>query len=224
MGCSKVLELAKRDHSRIIFASTSEIYGSPTEIPTPESYWGYANSVGIRSCYDEGKRFGEALFMAYYREHKLDVRIVRIFNTYGPRIRPDGAYARALPRFTLQALSNKDITVYGDGSQTRSFTYVTDTITGILSAFCNENAVGEVFNIGNSEEITILDLAERIRRIVRSKSNLVFYPLPKDDPRRRKPNTSKAEQKLNWRPEMSMDKGLNRTVTWFNQVPNAYPK
>ena len=147
MGCSRVLELAKRDNSRIIFASTSEIYGNPTEIPTPESYWGYANSVGIRSCYDEGKRFGEALFMAYYREHKLDVRIVRIFNTYGPRIRPDGAYALALPRFILQALSNKDITVYGDVSQTRSFTYVTDTITGILSAFCNENASGEILSL-----------------------------------------------------------------------------
>ena len=217
LGCSKVLELANKGHSRIIFASTSEVYGNPEEIPTPESYWGYTNSIGIRSCYDEGKRFGEALFMAYFREHKLDIRIARIFNTYGPRIRPDGTYARALPRFILQALENKDITIYGDGSQTRSFTYVTDTIIGILSVFCNENAIGEVFNIGNCDEMTILELAKRIKQIVSCKSNLVFLPLPVDDPRRRKPDIRKAEKELNWRPRVSLEEGVLRTVSWFKE-------
>jgi UDP-glucuronate decarboxylase len=214
-GCLRVLELAKRGRSRVLFASTSEVYGNPEEIPTPESYWGHVNPIGIRSCYDEGKRFGEALFMAYLREYGLDVRVVRIFNTYGPRIRPDGVYARALPRFIAQALGDKDITVYGDGSQTRSFAYVTDTITGILSVFCSENTAGEVFNIGDSKETTVLELAKLIRLSTQSKSSLSFSPLPADDPRRRKPNLQKAEKILTWKPSVALEEGVSRTISWF---------
>ena len=158
--------------------------------------------------------------MAYFREHNVDVRMVRIFNTYGPRIRPDGAYARAVPRFILQAIGNKEITVYGNGLQTRSFTYVTDTITGILSAFCSDSAAGEVFNIGNSEEITILELAKRLKEISRCNSSLVFCPLPEDDPKRRKPDLKKAEKELKWCPKVSLEKGLARTVYWFEKSLN----
>lgn len=218
MGSFRILEHARRGCSRVIFASTSEIYGNPEEIPTTENYWGYVNPIGIRSCYDEGKRSGEALCMAYFREHKVDVRIVRIFNTYGPRIRPDGAYARVVPRFILQALGKQDITVYGDGSQTRSFTYVTDTIKGILSVFCAETVAGEVFNIGSSEETTVLELAETLRKSTRSKSKIIFLPLPMDDPRRRKPDTGKAERKLKWQPNVVLKEGLNRTLSWFKQA------
>ncbi len=215
VGSFRILEHAKRECSRIIFASTSEIYGNPGEIPTTENYWGYINPIGIRSCYDEGKRFGEALCMAYFREHQVDVRIVRIFNTYGPRIRPDGAYARVVPRFILQALRKQDITVYGDGSQTRSFTYVTDTIKGILSVFRSDEAVGEVFNIGTSEETSILNLAEKIEKAVGSSSKIVFYQLPEDDPKRRKPDSRKAESLLKWYPQVGLDVGLDRTISWF---------
>jgi UDP-glucuronate decarboxylase len=223
VGSFKILEQAKRGCSRIIFASTSEIYGNPGEIPTTESYWGYVNPIGIRSCYDEGKRFGEALCMAYFREHQVDVRIARIFNTYGPRIKPDGAYARVVPRFILQALGNQDITVYGDGSQTRSFTYVTDTIKGILSVFCAETVAGEVFNIGTSEETTVLKLAEILKKSAGSTSKIVFLPLPMDDPKRRKPDIGKAERKLKWQPNVLLEEGLNRTLSWFKESVYGTP-
>jgi len=219
-----MLELALRCGSRIILASTSEVYGDPKVIPTPEDYWGNVNPVGMRSCYDEGKRFSEALCRAYFREHQVDVRIARIFNTYGPRIRPDGAYARVVPRFILQALRKQDMTVYGDGSQTRSFTYVTDTIKGILSVFCTEGVAGEMFNIGNSEENTVLELAEIVKKSVGSPSKIVFLPLPMDDPKRRNPDIGKAERKLKWHPEMGLGEGLNRTISWFKQHTNACPK
>jgi UDP-glucuronate decarboxylase len=217
-GTYNMLEIARKRNSRILFASSSEVYGDAKVVPTPESYWGNVNPVGIRSCYDEGKRFGEALLMAYYREYGLDSRIVRIHNTYGPRLRADGAYARALSRFVLQAIKGEDLTVYGNGTQTRSFCYVTDTVAGILQTLSSPNCRGEVINIGSSNEIRILELAKKIKKIVRSKSKIVFRPLPDDDPRRRKPDLNKARQLLNWNPETDLEQGLRRTIDWFSSL------
>jgi UDP-glucuronate decarboxylase len=215
LGSYRVLDLARKSNSRTIFASTSEAYGDSKVIPTPEDYWGNVNPVGVRSSYDEGKRFGEALFMAYHREYGLDTRIVRIHNTYGPRIRADGCYARAIPRFISQATRGEDITVYGDGSQTRSFCYVSDTIRGVLSVFCNDGAEGDVFNIGSPHDISILELAEIVKALVGSGSRISFSPLPEDDPRQRKPSIEKAERMLGWRPQVSLEEGLQRTIDWF---------
>jgi UDP-glucuronate decarboxylase len=214
-GTYRMLEIARRNSCRILFASTSEVYGDAKVIPTPESYWGNVNPVGVRSCYDEGKRFAEALLMAYAREYGLDCRIVRIHNTYGPRLRADGAYARALSRFVLQAIRGQDLTVYGDGSQTRSFCYVTDTVIGILLVLSSECCKGEIVNIGGSDETTILGLAEKIKKIVGSKSQIVFQPLPDDDPKRRRPDLSKAKKLLHWKPVTSLEQGLERTIAWF---------
>jgi len=216
-GTLKMLELAKKNDSTMLFASTSEVYGDATFIPTPETYWGVVNPIGVRSCYDEGKRFGEALVMAYHREYCLDTRIVRIYNTFGPRLRADGYYARALSRFIEQAMKGEDITVYGDGTQTRAFCYVTDTVTGILLTLLSKRSRGDVINIGNQQEITILELAKRILKVVGSKSKITFKPLPKDDPKRRCPDTTKAKLSLNWTPKTSFDVGLARTVEWFRQ-------
>jgi len=215
IGSNETLKLAVKGDSRILFASSSEIYGDPQVIPTSEDYWGNVNPIGVRSCYDEGKRFGEALFMAYRRQYGLDIRITRIHNTYGPRIRSDGNYARALPRFIDQALKGEDITVYGDGSQTRSFCYVSDTIRGIIAAIYNDEAKGEVFNIGNPCEISILGLAEKIKDLTHSTSKIVFRPLPEDDPKRRSPSILKARKRLNWQPKISLEDGLKRTIKWF---------
>ncbi len=215
LGTLTMLETARRNDTPLLYTSTSEVYGDAQVIPTPETYWGHVNPVGSRSCYDEGKRFGEALCMAYIREYGLDVRIVRIFNTYGPRIRADGAYARALPRFITQALKGADITVYGDGSQTRSFCYITDTITGILNTLTSPKARGEIFNIGNPHEITILQLAEKIKQITKNKSKITFHTLPQDDPRRRCPDITKAKTILGWQPKTLLDEGLTKTVNWF---------
>jgi UDP-glucuronate decarboxylase len=216
-GSHRMLELARKGNSRIVLASTSEVYGDPKIIPTPENYWGNVNPTGIRSCYDEGKRFSEALFMAYNREYKLNMRIVRIHNTYGPRMRADGAYARALPRFIVQALKGDDITVYGDGLQTRSFTYVSDTIRGILSVFCSGKTKGEVLNIGNPQETAILDLAKKIREAVNDNVSIKFCPLPADDPKRRRPDIKRAENILYWHPKVGLDQGLLRTIEWFRR-------
>jgi UDP-glucuronate decarboxylase len=215
-GTYNMLEIARKGDSRILFASSSEVYGDATVVPTPESYWGNVNPVGIRSCYDEGKRFGEALFMAYYREYGLDSRIVRIHNTYGPRLRADGAYARALSRFVMQAIKSENLTIYGNGTQTRSFCYVIDTIVGILLTLSSPHCKGEVINIGSSNEIRILDLARKIKKIVQSKSKIVFEPLPEDDPRRRRPDLNKARQLLNWNPEIELEQGLKKTIDWFS--------
>jgi len=215
-GSYRMLELARKHDSSILFASSSEVYGDAKVIPTPESYWGNVNPVGVRSCYDEGKRFGEALFMAYHRQYKLDTRIVRIHNTYGPRLRADGAYARALSRFVLQALKGKDLTVYGDGTQTRSFCYITDTIAGILLMLSGARCMGEVVNIGSADEIRILDLAKKIREIVGAKSKITFKTLPKDDPRRRRPDISKAKKLLGWQPKTNFEEELQRTIGWFS--------
>jgi len=218
IGSYRMLELARKNKSRILFASSSEVYGSAKVIPTPETYWGNVNPVGSRSCYDEGKRFGEALFMAYYREYGVDARIVRIHNTYGPRLRADGNYARALPRFIVQALNGANITLYGDGTQTRSFCYITDTTLGVLLALSNERSKGEIFNIGSSDERTILQLAEIVKQIVGSRSKIVFESLSPDDPERRCPDISKAAQVLEWSPQVTLEKGLRRTIDWFRKT------
>ncbi|MCP8307295.1 MAG: SDR family oxidoreductase [archaeon] len=214
-GTYHMLEMARKSGSIILYTSTSEVYGDAKVIPTPENYWGNVNPVGLRSPYDEGKRFGEALMMAYFREYGLDTRIVRIFNTYGPRLRADGHYARAISRFILQALSGKDITVYGDGSQTRSFCYISDIIRGILLALIKEGARGEVINIGNPQEMSILDLAKRIREMTKSNSSIIFQSLPEDDPKRRCPNITKAKEILGWEPKIGLDEGLKKTINWF---------
>lgn len=215
LGSYRMLELARKTDSRILYSSSSEVYGSAQVVPTPEDYWGNVNPVGPRSCYDEGKRFSEALCVAYNREHGLDVRIARIFNSYGPRMRANGSYARVAARFTQQALLGEPITVFGDGSQTRSLCYIADTILGLLMFLAAENVAGEVVNIGAPEEITILDLAEKIKAMAQSKSEIEFCPLPAEDPRRRCPSISKAKGMLAWAPSVPLDEGLGRMLRWF---------
>jgi len=215
IGSYNMLELARKHDSAILFASTSEVYGDAEVFPTPESCWGHVNPIGARSCYYEGKRFAEALFMAYCRKYGLDVRVARIFNSYGPRLRAEGAYGRAVSRFIIQALANQPLTVYGDGAQTRSFCYVTDTCIGLLLLLTSEGATGEVVNVGNPEEVTILELAQRIKKLTGSASPITFHPLPEDDPRRRCPDTGRAEKLLVWKPKISLEEGLVRTITWF---------
>lgn len=215
LGSYKMLELARKNDAKILYTSTSEVYGDAKVIPTPEDYWGYVNPIGIRSCYDEGKRFSEALFMAYHRQYGLDTRIVRIFNTYGPRLRADGSYARVISRFIIQALSNKDITVYGDGNQTRSFCYITDTINAILLALTNDSIKGDVINIGNPQEVKIIDLAEMIIKMADSRSKIVFLPKREDDPYRRCPDISKAKRLLGWMPRIRLEDGLLKTIKTY---------
>jgi UDP-glucuronate decarboxylase len=219
-GTKNMLELARKNNCTLLYSSTSEIYGDAQMIPTPEDYWGYVNSVGHRSCYDEGKRYGEALCMAYKREYNLDVRIVRIFNTFGPRIRPDGQYGRALSRFILQALNEEDITVYGDGSQTRSFCYVTDTVRGMLSHLVNKSDF-DIINVGNDKEITIKELANRIIQKTNSKSKIQYKEKSPDDPQRRCPDISRA-MKTGWKPEVSFEEGLRRTIEWISKNKDIY--
>ena len=217
LGSFVMAELARKNDAILLFASTSEVYGDTEVIPTPETYWGKVNPIGPRSCYDEGKRFAEALLMAYDKQYGLDVRVPRIFNSYGPRLREDGLYGRALSRFILQALTNQPITVYGDGKQTRSFCYITDTVTGLMMLTASSKAKGEVVNVGNTKEVTILELAQKIEKITKCKSTIEFQPLPKDDPKRRCPDTAKLERLVGWKPNVSLDDGLKRTVTWFSK-------
>ncbi|MDH2900686.1 MAG: GDP-mannose 4,6-dehydratase [archaeon] len=216
-GTRRMLEVARNCGATLVFASTSEIYGDAQVIPTPETYFGNVNPIGVRSCYDEGKRFGEALCMAFFRSYQLKVRIPRIFNTYGERIREDGIYARALPRFVKQALNDELITIFGDGNQTRSFCYVTDTIKGILKLATHESIDGEVFNIGNPHEITIVSLAAKIIEMTQSKSKITYLPAMPDDPRRRMPDISKAKRVLGWTPEVDLDYGLGRIIDYFRK-------
>lgn len=216
-GTFNMLELARRRDAPILLASTSEVYGDPAVVPTPETYWGNVNPIGIRSCYDEGKRVSEAMFMAYHRQYGLDIRIVRIFNTYGPRIRAKGAYGRAVPRFIVQALSNRPITIFGTGEQTRSFCYVTDTVSAMAAVMLNEKAKGQVFNLGNPSEITILQLAKMITRLIRSKSEIIYEPEVADDPKRRCPDISKIRSILGWNPKVNLEQGLKRTAFWFKE-------
>jgi UDP-glucuronate decarboxylase len=216
LGTFNMAELARKNDAKLLFASTSEVYGDTEIIPTPETYWGKVNPIGPRSCYDEGKRFAEALLMAYSKQHGLDVRIPRIFNSYGPRLREDGFYGRAMSRFILQALTGKPITIYGDGKQTRSFCYVTDTVTGLLLLASSNKANGEVVNLGNTQEVTILELAEKIRKVTNCKSAIEFCPLPKDDPKRRCPVLKKLEELVAFKPSIRLEEGLNKTITWFS--------
>jgi UDP-glucuronate decarboxylase len=214
-GTEKLLELARRTDATFLYASTSEVYGDSELVPTPETYWGKVNPNGPRSCYDEGKRYGEALCAAYRKEYGIDVRVVRIFNTYGPRLRADGAYGRAVSRFITQALKGEDMSVFGDGSQTRSFCYVTDTISGILRMAYTDAAKGETINIGNPNEVSIIELARLIPKLVRVKSKITFKPLPADDPKRRCPDISKAKRLLDWNPRIDLNEGLQKTIEWF---------
>lgn len=214
VGTKNLLEYCLKNDCSFLFTSTSEIYGNPSIIPTPESYYGYVNTMGERSCYDEGKRYAESLIYAYHKTYDLDVRIVRIFNTYGPRLRPDGNYGRALPRFIFQCLQNKPITIYGDGLQTRSFNYITDTIIGIMATLTNKQFIGKPVNVGNRKEITILELAKFIKKITKSSSDITFLPPTEDDPKRRCPDTTTLEQ-TGWKPTISLEDGIRKTVDWI---------
>ena len=213
LGTLHTLGLAKTKKARYLLASTSEIYGNPQVHPQPETYWGNVNPIGPRSVYDEAKRFSEALSMAYHREHGIDVRIARIFNTYGPRMRINDG--RVVPNFIYQALTGKPITVYGDGSQTRSFCYIEDLVEGIYRLAVKEGIEGEVFNLGNPEEYTVLELAKLIKEITGSGSDIVFKERPEDDPDRRRPDISKAKSVLGWEPKTPVREGLKKTIEWF---------
>ena len=217
LGIWIALGIAKKHKARFLYTSTSEIYGAATEIPTSEEYRGNVNPVGPRSCYDEAKRCGESYVIAYELQHGLDTRIARIFNTYGPRMRAEGVYGRVIPRFIEQALSNKPITIFGDGTQTRSFCYVTDQVEGLLKLAFSENAKGEVVNIGSDKEITIFELAKLIQELTNSSSEIVFEELPKDDPPRRRPDITKAKTLLDWKPKIELEEGLLRMVKWFKE-------
>jgi dTDP-glucose 4,6-dehydratase len=219
LGTLNSLGLAKNKNARYVFASTSEVYGSPSIHPQREDYWGNVNPIGIRSVYDEAKRFSEAMCMAYFRAHKIDTRIARIFNTYGTRMKLDDG--RVIPTFITQALNNQDVTIFGDGSQTRSFCYIDDLVEGIYRLSVTDNLNGEVLNIGNPEETSILDLAKLICEKTSSKSNLVFKRLPQDDPNKRKPDISKAGKVLGFHPTISISEGLNRIIPWFKKQLNA---
>ncbi len=214
LGSVNMLGLAKRVKARILQASTSEVYGDPTVHPQTEEYWGNVNPIGIRSCYDEGKRVAETLFMDYHRQNKVDIRIVRIFNTYGPRMHPNDG--RVVSNFIMQALQNKDITVYGDGSQTRSFCFASDLIEAILSTMEQTESIGPI-NIGNPGEFTILELAEKVIKLTGSKSKIITLPLPSDDPKQRKPDISQAKKVLNWEPKVNLDEGLAQTIEYFSK-------
>ena len=214
LGTHNTLGLARAKGARYLLASTSEVYGDPDVHPQPETYWGHVNPVGPRGVYDEAKRFAEAMTMAYHRSHGLDVRIVRIFNTYGPRMRPDDG--RVITNFIVQALRGEPLTVYGDGSQTRSFCFVEDEVEGIYRLFWSDY-VGPV-NIGNPDEFTILELAERVIALTGSTSTIEFRPLPPDDPRLRRPDITLARQLLGWEPRISLEEGLRRTIPYLRQV------
>ncbi|MFO7260974.1 MAG: SDR family oxidoreductase [bacterium] len=214
LGTHKTLGLAKAKKARYLLASTSEVYGDPEVHPQPESYWGNVNPVGPRGVYDEAKRFAEALVMAYHRYHGLDTRIVRIFNTYGPRMRPNDG--RVVSNFIVQALRGEPITVYGDGTQTRSFCYVDDQVEGIYRLFHSD--VAEPVNIGNPDEFTILELAERVIALTGSDSRIEFRPLPTDDPKVRRPDITRARTLLGWEPRVSLEEGLERTIAYFEQL------
>jgi UDP-glucuronate decarboxylase len=216
LGTWIALGIAKKNKARLLFTSTSEIYGESQIIPTPETYHGNVNTVGIRGCYDEAKRAGEALCMAYMRQHGIDVRIARIFNTYGPRMRGDGYYGRVVPRFIAQALHNEPITIFGDGSQTRSFCYVTDQTEGLLRFIAKDGLNGEVINTGNSIELSVMDLALLIKKITASTSKLQYFPLPQDDPHRRCPIIAKAHDLLSWSPKVDLEIGLKKTIHYMN--------
>lgn len=215
LGTLKMLELARRDGARFVYTSSSETYGDAEIIPTPESYHGRVNFTGTRSCYDESKRYSEALAMSFLRQYNVDVRIQRPFNVYGPRIRPDGQYGRVIPRFIMQAISNSDITIHGDGKQTRSFLYVTDWVNVTWEIIMRDDLRGEIFNVGSTKEYTINQLAEMIKKITGSNSRIIHTQSRADDPRRRAADITKAINKLGWSPKVSLEEGLKYTVEWI---------
>ena len=215
MGSINCLGLAKRLKARVFQASTSEVYGDPQVHPQPESYWGNVNPIGKRSCYDEGKRCAETLFFDYHRENKVDIRVVRIFNTYGPRMHE--ADGRVVSNFIVQALRGEDLTIYGDGAQTRSFCYVDDLIEGFVRFMAQTETPGPL-NLGNPGEFTMIELAELVLKLTKSKSKLTFKRLPADDPRQRKPDITLATKKLGWKPKVPLEEGLRKTITYFQSV------
>ena len=215
-GAINMLGLAKRTRARILQASTSEVYGDPEIHPQPEEYWGRVNPIGIRSCYDEGKRCAETLFFDYNRQHNLDIKVVRIFNTYGPRMHPNDG--RVVSNFIVQALQGKDITIYGDGQQTRSFCYVDDLIDAMVRMMNSEQGFTGPVNIGNPGEFTMLQLAETVLKLSGSKSKIVYQPLPSDDPKQRQPNIDLAKAKLGWQPKVHLEDGLKETIAYFKKV------
>jgi len=217
LGTMNALGIAKAHNALFFYTSTSEVYGNPPRdaVPTSEEYFGHVNPVGPRSCYDESKRAGEAFVKAYELQHRIKTKIVRIFNTSGPRIRHGPEFGRVIPNFIHQALNDNDISVFGDGSQTRSFTYVVDEIEGILKIVHNDQAIGDVINLGNNKEYTILELAKIIKELAQSNSKIVFKPLPIDDPVRRCPDITKAKKLLNWEPKTPLREGLEKTIAWF---------
>ncbi|PZP93516.1 MAG: NAD-dependent dehydratase [Variovorax paradoxus] len=215
-GAINMLGLAKRVKARILQASTSEVYGDPEIHPQPESYWGRVNPIGPRSCYDEGKRCAETLFFDYFRQHHVDIKVVRIFNTYGPRMHPNDG--RVVSNFIVQALRGEDITIYGDGSQTRSFCYVDDLVEALLRMMETPKGLTGPINVGNPVESTMLELAEEVLRLTGSHSRLVFHPLPQDDPHQRRPDISAAQQALGWQPSVPLREGLERTISYFRRL------
>ncbi len=216
MGAINMLGLAKRIKAKVLQASTSEVYGDPKVHPQTEDYWGHVNPIGIRSCYDEGKRVAETLFMNYHHQNDVRIKIVRIFNTYGPRMHPNDG--RVVSNFIMQALNGKDITIFGDGKQTRSFQYVDDLLNGMIKMMGTaEDFIGPV-NIGNPNEFTILELAQKVIELTGSKSKLIFEPLPQDDPLQRQPDISLAKSKLDWEPKIKLDQGLVKTIEYFDNL------
>ncbi len=216
MGAINMLGLAKRIRSKILQASTSEVYGDPQIHPQKEDYWGHVNPIGTRACYDEGKRVAETLFMNYHQQNNVKIKIARIFNTYGPRMHPNDG--RVVSNFIVQALNQKDITIYGDGQQTRSFQYIDDLLAGLINLMeTGDDFIGPV-NIGNPTEFTILELAEKVIAMTGSKSNIIYKPLPEDDPLQRKPDISLAKKELNWEPHVELDEGLGKTINYFDKL------
>ena len=215
-GAINMLGLAKRLNARILQASTSEVYGDPEVHPQPEEYWGKVNPIGIRSCYDEGKRCAETLFFDYHRQNNLDIKVIRIFNTYGPRMHPNDG--RVVSNFIVQALKGKDISIYGDGQQTRSFCYVDDLVEAMLRMMATPTGFTGPINIGNPGEFTILELAEKVITLTESSSKVVFCPLPSDDPKQRQPDITLAKKELGWNPKVNLDNGLKHTIAYFKKT------
>jgi len=215
-GAINMLGLAKRVNAKILQASTSEVYGDPEVHPQTEGYWGHVNPTGLRSCYDEGKRCAETLFFDYHRQHGLDIRVIRIFNTYGDRMHPDDG--RVVSNFIVQALRGDDITIYGNGEQTRSFCYVDDLITGMIKMMDNDEGFIGPVNLGNPVEFTMLELAKKVIKLTESKSSIIHMPLPQDDPMQRKPDISLAKEKLDWQPHVDLDLGLEKAIKYFKTI------
>jgi len=221
-GAINMLGLAKRLKTKILQASTSEIYGNPAVHPQPETYWGSVNPIGVRSCYDEGKRCAETLFFDYHRQHKLKIKVARIFNTYGPRMHLNDG--RVVSNFIIQALSGEDITVYGDGTQTRSFCYIDDMVDGLIKLMNTPDDLTGPVNLGNPSEISILELVEKVLKITKSRSKIVYKPLPQDDPVRRCPDITLAKKRLGWQPKTNLEEGLKKTVGYFKRILSNNPR